>query len=328
MKLRTTLSGKAARIAAAQEHTGVIGDQLSSPIVRDDFANIEAIPVHSIRPDPDQPRQLGITMEMLRNPESVIDARTRAVIDDIIGLSLSLKSAAGQRMPIEVYQDGGVFRLLSGERRWWAAQLAQLDSLKAKVLHERPADLRLKQYIENAQRADLTPAETLSALQGIIAESAAIGSPIATAVQLREKIGLTKTTAHRWWSVLHGPEDVIVALAGGLISLTDAEDLTRIDDPALREAAIKEREEAPPAERQLGRTIRQVKREGNSGGKAKRRGRPAKISFGSTTNPNVARVLVRRVLGTEPADVNWDDRNAVAAAIKAMIKHLEKELST
>jgi ParB/RepB/Spo0J family partition protein len=180
MKKFSTSLSKASKIAAAQQHTSLIGEQLSAPIRKDDFANVERIPVYAIRPDPQQARRLGITLPALRDPESVTDAGLREKAEHIAGLAQSLIEV-GQEMPIVVYRDGSNYRLVSGERRWWAAQLAELETLVAKVLTERPDDLRLKQYVENAVRVDFTPAETLEALRGVVEESERLGKPVKTA---------------------------------------------------------------------------------------------------------------------------------------------------
>lgn len=326
MKFRpnTALSPKAARVAAAQEHTAVIGDQLTAPIVRDEYADIEHIPVHSIRPDAHQARRLGINLEMLRNPEGVTDPVLRANVDEIVGLAMSLKTVK-QRMPIEVYRDGGVYRLLSGERRWWAAQLADIEKLAAKVLPERPRDLRLKQFTENVQRKGLTTAEMLVGLQGIVEETRALDIEVSSPAHLRERTGLTKSTASRWWAVLNGPQDVIEALVEGRVSVVQAEVAARIQDSDERSKYLAECS-AGAKEDELSKVVRKVK-DRTEGGSKRKRGRPTKMTFGSTSNVGVARVILQRVLGSEPADVDWNNPSSVNSAIKAMLKRLEEEFA-
>jgi ParB/RepB/Spo0J family partition protein len=310
------LSSKASRIAAAEQHTAQIGEQLGTPIRPDEFGHVDRIQVYSIRPDPEQPRRLGVTLEMLRRPEGVEDAKLRERIDYIVALAGSL-SEIGQQTPIEVYRDGSVFRLVSGERRWWAAQLAGLETLVAKVLSSRPQDLRLKQFVENAVRAELTPAETLEGLAKILAESADQGKPIETARDLHRRLGLPYSTTHRWWSILKGPQDVIDAVTRRDLPIRVAGEIARIEDAAARAQAIT-LALAGPAPDAASSTP--------SPSATRRPGAKAEISLGRTTNVQVARVILQRVLGFEPKGINWKDPAAVSKALRAMLEAVEAEL--
>lgn len=314
MKRFATSVSKASKIAAAQNHTALIGQQLSAPIQKDDFANVERIQVYAIRPDPQQARRLGITLEMLRRPESVTDPKLREKIEHITGLSQSLIDP-GQEMPIVVYRDGSNFRLVSGERRWWAAQLAGLETLVAKVLSERPSDLRLKQYVENAVRVDFTPAETFDALRGVIRESGELGKPIKTAAELQRRLGTSYSSAYRWWTILNGPQDVIDALLQQDLPVRLAGDLARIEDPekradALREALAGSIEAAVPAK---------------AGANTKRPAGSTRLSFGSTASLDVGRTVLRRLRGSEPTAKELRDADAVSQAIRVEILKLEAE---
>ncbi|TJY57259.1 hypothetical protein E4T66_17785 [Sinimarinibacterium sp. CAU 1509] len=323
MKLK--LGGKAARIAAAQQHTDLIGQQVATPVRRNEFADIAHIPVDSVRPDHDQSRRLGVTLEMLRDPESVTDPALRAKVESIIQLADTMKSA-DQRNPIEVYRDGGVYRLLSGERRWWAAQVAGLERIAAKILPDRPTELRLKQLVENVQREDLTTPELFHGLRAVVEEAAANEAPITGAIPLGQRVGLSRTAAFRWWSVLTGPSDVSAALEAGHIGLRAAEAAVKIADPEERAAFVEQARQSEGSVEDL--TARRKIMEAAAPPKKAQRGRPKSIALGSVRSQSVARYVMTKVLGREPADVNWDDPKAVTEAFKAMLKELEKELQT
>lgn len=315
MKRFSTSLSKASKIAAAQNHTALIGQQLSAPIQKDDFAHVERVQVYAIRPDPQQARRLGITLQMLQHPESVTDPKLREKIDHITGLSHSLVDP-GQEMPIVVYRDGSNFRLVSGERRWWAAQLAGLETLVAKVLSERPSDLRLKQYVENAVRVDFTPSETLEALRGVIRESGELGKPIKTAAELHRRLGTSYSSAYRWWTILNGPQDVIDALLERDLPVRLAGDLARIEDPDQRAEALRlalagaafDSPDATPVSAKKNPTTPS-----------------ARLSLGSTASLEVGRTILRRLRGSEPSAKELKDRDAVARAIRAEILKLEAE---
>lgn len=315
------LGKKAAAIAAAQEHTNVVADQIATPIKRDEFAFCEWLPTESMRPDPDQARKLGVSLQALRNPESVSDPKLRAEIDLLLGLADNLKSI-GQRMPVEVYRDGGVYRLLSGERRWWAAQVGGLEKLYAKVLPEKPKDLRLKQLSENIQRSNLTPPETLHGLLAIIEEADRVEAPITSATDLAHRVNQSRATAKRWWAIINAPKDVIDAFLAERIGVVAADAASRISDEDERAAFIAKAERAGDDEAPL-----PLSKAAKPVAPAKpKRGRPRTIPLGTVKRADVVKLLITRVLGSEPEGVDWDDPKAIASAVKSMLQRLEADL--
>jgi len=105
------------------------------------------VPLRDVRPNPDQPRKH-------------FDA------DKLRELSESIK-AHGLLQPIVVRRVESGFELLAGERRFRAAQLADLDRLPALVRDvDDPLEIAL---IENLQREDLSPLEEAEALATLIA---------------------------------------------------------------------------------------------------------------------------------------------------------------
>jgi ParB family transcriptional regulator, chromosome partitioning protein len=105
------------------------------------------VPLRDVRPNPDQPRK-HFDDDKLRE------------------LSESIK-AHGLLQPIVVRRVESGFELLAGERRFRAAQLADLDRLPALVRDvDDPLEIAL---IENLQREDLAPLEEAEALATLIA---------------------------------------------------------------------------------------------------------------------------------------------------------------
>ncbi len=104
------------------------------------------LPVEQIQPNPDQPR--------------------RAFNDDAIAdLAASIK-ARGMLQPILVRPvENGLYQIVAGERRWRAAQRAQLHDVPVlirELTDEATAEIAL---IENIQRVDLNPIEEAEAYQ-------------------------------------------------------------------------------------------------------------------------------------------------------------------
>ncbi len=102
-----------------------------------------------IDPDPDQPRK-------------VFDE------DQLRGLAESLDTT-GQAVAITVRPVGERYTIVTGERRWRAAQWLGWATIRAEVLELDPATSGWLTLVENIQRADLTPIEEAQAYQKLIA---------------------------------------------------------------------------------------------------------------------------------------------------------------
>lgn len=329
MKLSTPkLSGKAARMAEDTTTISRLSELAKDDVKPDEFGDMRQIPLDAIRPDPDQPRRLQITMEMLRNPENVRVPETRLHIESILGLAATIQKS-GQQTSIEVYREGSMYRVVAGERRYWAARVAGLPDLHAKVLPTKPERLRLKQYLENASREDLTPVETLTALEQVVGEAARVNDPIGNLKAFQTQTGLPKTSAARWWAVLRAPADVRKSFESGVLTtLASAYQAAQEPDTAVRQALV---ERLAQAERE-GRTTQVIAAQRQAktapavpGAKQRKagRGRPKVISFGGTTKPAVAKAIIEKVLGKAPRGVDWNDHKAIAKAFKQMLADLE-----
>lgn len=100
------------------------------------------VPIESVRPNPDQPRR-AFTQEALEE------------------LSASI-AEKGIIQPLIVRPDPaseGQFQIVAGERRWRAAQMAQLHEVPVIVRDFDDTEVLEVAIIENIQRADLNPVE-------------------------------------------------------------------------------------------------------------------------------------------------------------------------
>jgi len=101
------------------------------------------IPLEKIRPNPNQPRRRFEGLEELAQ---------------------SLRDE-GQLTPVLLRPDGDGYKLVSGERRWRAAKLAGLKTLRAEVRELTDEDAYRLSLIENVVRASLTPIEEAEAFR-------------------------------------------------------------------------------------------------------------------------------------------------------------------
>lgn len=110
---------------------------------------VREIEVARIRPNPDQPRsQFG---------DEGIDELAASIAE------------RGVLQPILVRPDGDGFMIVAGERRWRAAQKAQVHRIPAIVRELAPAEVAEVALIENIQREDLNAIEEAEAYRQLIA---------------------------------------------------------------------------------------------------------------------------------------------------------------
>ncbi|WP_336367871.1 ParB/RepB/Spo0J family partition protein [Marinobacter sp. C2H3] len=103
----------------------------------------------------------------------------------------------------------GRFELIAGERRWRAAQMAELDRLPA-IIRDVPDDAAIAMaLIENIQRENLNPVEEAFALQRLQDEFGL------TQAQVAEAVGKSRTTITNLLRLIHLAEDVRLMLEHG-----------------------------------------------------------------------------------------------------------------
>ncbi|NLC08972.1 MAG: ParB/RepB/Spo0J family partition protein, partial [Gammaproteobacteria bacterium] len=124
-------------------------------------------------------------------------------------LSKSIK-AQGIMQPIVVRSVGSnKYEIIAGERRWRAAQLAELKTVPA-LLKQVADDAAIAMaLIENIQREDLNPIEEAIALQRLQHEYELTQQEVADAV------GKSRTTVTNLLRLINLPEEVKIMLAHG-----------------------------------------------------------------------------------------------------------------
>lgn len=99
-------------------------------------------PIERIRPNPDQPRKRFDATELEALAESI---RTKGVVQPLI-----VRPDPGHP---------GDWQIVAGERRWRAAQMAQIDAVPILVRTLDDVEVLEIGILENVQRADLNPIE-------------------------------------------------------------------------------------------------------------------------------------------------------------------------
>ena len=130
-------------------------------------ATVQNIPLREIDPDPDQPRKTFAPSELSE-------------------LAASIR-ANGLLQPITIRKGGpNGFLIVAGERRYRAQVVNRVATIRAIVIETADlADIRIKQIIENDQRADVPPLEQARSYQALMDEQgwtpAELGSRIGKA---------------------------------------------------------------------------------------------------------------------------------------------------
>ncbi len=162
--------------------------------------------------------------------------RRRFADEQIKELAQSLREK-GILQPLVVRPDSeqtGTYEIICGERRWRAAQLAQLHDVPAVVRQFTDQEALEIALVENLQREDLTPLEEAEAYQRLKDE---FGH---TQEELADGIGKSRSHVANMIRLLALPDAVKSMLGDGRLSAGHARALLTAADPtALAEMVVK-----------------------------------------------------------------------------------------
>lgn len=141
-------------------------------------------------------------------------------------LASSIKEK-GVLQPIIVSRVGdGSFRLIAGERRLRAAQIAGLKKIPAIVKNVASKDSLEIALIENIQREDLNPIETAEAFNRLIKDFDL------TQEGLSERVGKERATVANYLRLLRLPEEIKSLVSDGSLSMGHARAILSIEGKA------------------------------------------------------------------------------------------------
>ncbi len=143
---------------------------------------IPDLPVEKIVPNPSQPR-------------------SEIKPEDLIGLADSIREH-GIIEPLIVTEHEGKYQLIAGERRWRAAQLAQIEAVPVIIKEVTSQQILEMAIIENVQRQDLNPLEEAVAYQELM------DTYDVKITDLAKKVGKDKSTISNKTRLLKLPKTV------------------------------------------------------------------------------------------------------------------------
>lgn len=166
----------------------------------------QVIPIEKITPNPQQPRQ-SFAAEALE--ELAASIREKGIIQ-----------------PLIVRRQGDMFQIVAGERRWRAAQQAQLHEVPAIIRDFTDTEVLEVAIIENIQRADLNPVEEATGYKQLMER---FGH---TQEKLAEAMGKSRSHIANLMRLLTLPDEVLTMLRDGQLSAGHARALITAPDPA------------------------------------------------------------------------------------------------
>ena len=141
--------------------------------------------------------------------------RTQFDDEALAELAESIKQL-GVIQPITVKKSGEEYIIISGERRWRAAQMVGVEFLPAYIRDVDDENLHAMALVENIQRQDLNAIEIALGMQRLIEECGL------TQEAMADKVGKKRSTVSNYMRLLNLPDEVQLALKEGLISMCHA----------------------------------------------------------------------------------------------------------
>jgi ParB family chromosome partitioning protein len=163
-----------------------------------------AAPVEEIHPSPNQPRKRFADAELDELAQSI---RAHGVIQPLI-----VRARAG-----------GGYILIAGERRWRAAQRAELLEVPVVVQDVSSRDSFERALVENLQRSDLNPIEEAEAYQRLVGEHGY------TQEQVAERVGKERSTVTNSLRLLKLPSGVREKVEEGVLTMGHARALLGLE---------------------------------------------------------------------------------------------------
>ncbi len=160
------------------------------------------LPIKQLQPNPFQPRG-------------------KIKIEDIQELAKSIKTY-GIIEPIVVAQTPAGYQIIAGERRWRAAQIAQLKEVPVHIKKTTPKGMMEMALVENVQRIDLNALERAQAFQQLIRNFNYSNA------ELAEKVGKSASYISNSIKLLELPDAITDGLIAGLITEGHARALSSI----------------------------------------------------------------------------------------------------
>ena len=200
------------------------------------------LPVEKLFPHPDNPRKdLGDLTELAESIAENGVMQNLTVIANIDDSTEHERMLDGTTECSEEYRDHAIlhafkkdYTIIIGHRRHAAAVQAGLLELPCVIVDlDYPAQIATM-LMENLQRSDLTVYEQAQSFKQLTIDCGMSAASIA------KKTGFSETTVRRRLKMAELDQDILKEVSGRQLNMADFEKLEKIEDPKLRNNALKE----------------------------------------------------------------------------------------
>ena len=164
---------------------------------------LSLIPIEKIQPNRNQPRKTFSEEELTELKNSI--------------------ESKGLLQPIIVREKGGYYEIVAGERRWRAAQLAQLHEIPALIKELTDIEVLEIAIIENIQRSNLNPYEEALGYKQLLEKFNY------TQEELASNLGKSRVYITNLTRLLNLPDSVLKFLKDGKLTAGHARALIGVD---------------------------------------------------------------------------------------------------
>jgi ParB family chromosome partitioning protein len=186
-----------------------LGALIPTSAVAPQAGGLAEIPIASIRPNPQQPREHFDEEALAALAESIREV--------------------GVLQPVLVREADDGFELIAGERRWRAARRVGLQTVPAIVRVADDASMLQQAIVENVQREQLNPLEEAAAYQQLIEDFSFTHDEVAT------RVGRSRVTITNTLRLLQLPPSIQRHLKDGSLRMGHARALLGTPDRAFQE---------------------------------------------------------------------------------------------
>ena len=178
------------------------------PVQSSDAASVKSLPIEQIAPNPDQPRRSFAESDLEDLTRSI---REKGVIQPLI---------------VRIDPTGvAKYQIVAGERRWRAAQRAQLHELPVVIREFNDTEVLEIAIIENIQRSDLNAVEEARGYKQLMEK---FGH---TQEKLAEALGKSRSHIANLLRLLSLPTPILDMLVEGQLTAGHARALVPLADP-------------------------------------------------------------------------------------------------
>lgn len=315
--------GISAAVNTALTQTIQMAEAENSP-----FFNTEIL-INRITLDPDNPRKHKITLHDLRSGLSVSDTHYHIKKEEYEGLCELAESIKKEGLlhPIAVIEDGGNFKLVAGERRFFATIIANKKVIEARVFRKKPKTLDLKviQWTENQSRKDLSLYEKLMNVAAITEAYRLEKNEELTAIKLSEIMSVSRAQAQFYRAILSNVDLMSFIQNGKITTLELARQLVSNTAEQIQTKLN------AATESKNSKTIikKPVKDKSKNAGRKR-----VAVNLGITRKPLVAKTIIESVLSTHQFQkhtayfqpVDWACLDQSTKAFQKLIRIMEAEL--